>query len=323
MTVRSRRDFLAVSGSAAAMTAAALLVPRRAHAGAAGFANGIQLYTVNQALAKDARGTLQQLKAIGYSEVEAAGPAAQPGTGAGPVSMKDFRAMLDAAGLACPSAHLQLTEPDLSPQFADAHTLGAHYAVSSVLRKFDPAFMKAARASMNDPSVKAPPVPSVGMDGFKKMAAQMNDVGTKAKAAGLQYAYHNHNFEFEKMPEGSPGYEVLLKETDPALVKFEIDCGWMTVAGYSPVEYFKKYPGRFRMLHIKDFKPVAKPTTELMGSGRPLGADLGKGYIDYKPIFAAARGAGIEHVFAEQEAPFTQSQMESAKLDYAFLQKFA
>ncbi len=322
MAVSSRRDFV-VAGSAVAVSAASLLASRRAFAGPAGFANGIQLYTVNQALAKDAAGTLQQLKAIGYTEVEAAGQAAQPGAGTGPVSMKDFRAMLDAAGLACPSAHLQLTAPDLSAQFEDAHVLGAHYAVSSVLRKFDPAFMKAAMASMKDPSVKAPPVPSLGIDGFRKMAAQMNDVGAKARAAGLQYAYHNHNFEFEKMPDGSPGYDVLLKETDAALVKFEIDCGWMTVAGYSPVEYFNKYPGRFRMLHIKDFKPVAKPTTELMGSGRPVGVDLGKGYIDYKPIFAAARGAGIEHVFAEQEAPFTQSQMESAKLDYAFLQKFA
>jgi len=163
----------------------------------------------------------------------------------------------------------------------------------------------------------------LGLDGFKKTAEKMNEVGKKAKAAGLQYAYHNHNFEFEKMPDGSPGYDVLVKETDPELVKFEIDCGWMVVAGSDPVAYFQTYPGRFRMLHIKDFKPVPKPTIELVGPGRPQGADLGTGFVDYGPIFAAGKAAGIEHIFVEQETPFPVSQLDSAKVDYAYLQKFS
>jgi len=286
-------------------------------AGPMGLPSGIQLYTVGKPLAEDPAGTLKQLRAIGYTEVETAG--------LGKIAAKDFRAMLDGAGLKCPSAHLQFGGSDEEAQFADANTLGAHYAVSSILRTLDPEFMKAAKAAMasGGPMPKPPKMGPLGMDGFKKTAERMNEAGRKAKAAGLQYAYHNHNFEFEKMPDGSPGYDILVKETDPALVKFEIDCGWMTVAGGNPVEYFRKYPGRFRMLHIKDFKPVAKPTTDLMGDGRPTGTDLGKGFIDYKPIFAAGKAAGIEHIFAEQEAPFTVSQMESAKLDYAFLQKFS
>jgi len=221
--------------------------------------------------------------------------------------------MLDAAGLVCPSTHLQLSGDNLEEQFAVANALGAHYAVSSMLRTSSPSGAAPAHSATQ----------SLGLDGFKNMAAQMNDMGAKAKAAGLQYAYHNHNFEFEKMPDGNPGYDVLLKETDPALVKFEIDCGWMVVAGSDPVAYFHKYPGRFRMLHIKDFQPVPKPSISLRGPERPQGADLGKGFVDYTKIFASARAAGIEHIFVEQEAPFTVSQMDSAKVDYAFLQKFS
>ena len=86
------------------------------------------------------------------------------------------------------------------------------------------------------------------------MAAHMNDLGTQAKAAGLQYAYHNHNFEFERLPDGRFGYDLLLAETDSALVKFEIDCGWFTIGGADPIQYFTRHPGRFRMLHVKDLR---------------------------------------------------------------------
>ena len=309
----SRRGFLAMSGAAAA---AAVLPMRKAWASPMGLPVGIQLYTVGKPMNEDPAATLKQLYAIGYREVESAGMTK--------VSVKELRGMIDDAGLKCPSAHLQLTADDLGPAFEDAHTLGAHYAVSSVLRSFS----RATRpATAPEPAGGAPPKPPglepLGLDGFKKMAEHMNEVGKKAKAAGLQYAYHNHNFEFEKMPDGSPGYDVLVKESDPDLVKFEIDCGWMVVAGSDPVAYFRKYPGRFRMLHIKDFKPVPKPTIELMGPGRPQGADLGTGFIQYGPIFAAGKAAGIEHIFVEQETPFPVSQLDSAKVDYAYLQKFS
>jgi len=276
---------------------------------------GIQLYTVSKPLNDDPAGTLKQLYAIGYREVESAGMAK--------TTPKDLRKMIDDAGLKCPSAHLQLTKEDLGPAFEEAHAFGAQYAVSSVLREFDPAFMKAARAAMQSgKEIKPPAMPPLGVDGFKKTAAKMNEVGKKAKAAGLQYAYHNHNFEFEKMPDGSPGYDILLKETDPELVKFEVDCGWMKVAGYDPVAYMKNYPGRIRMLHIKDFRPQ-DPTTDLMGPGRPKGADLGTGFVDYAPIFTAGKAAGIEHIFDEQEQPFPVSQIESAKANFGFLEKFS
>ena len=310
----SRRRFIALTGSAGAGAAAASLLPRMAWANPMGLPIGIQLYTVGKPMQEDAPGTLKELHEIGYREVESAGLGKRPA--------KEFRSMLDDAGLSCPSAHLPLTGSDLDARFEEANTLGAHYAVSSVLRSFSPAFVKAATATGSGAPAKPPAMEPLGLDGFKKTAALMNEVGKKAHAAGLQYAYHNHNFEFEKMPDGSPGYDILVKETDPELVKFEIDCGWMVVAGSDPVAYFHQYPGRFRMLHIKDFKPTGKPTIELMGAGRPQGTDLGTGFVDYKPIFSAAGAAGIEHIFVEQEAPFAVSQIESAKIDYSFLKKF-
>jgi sugar phosphate isomerase/epimerase len=303
-----------------AVALAETLLPRMAKATPMGLPIGIQLYMVGKPLAADPAGTLKQLHAMGYREVET------PGFGKTPA--KEWRAMIDDAGLRCPSAHLQFTAmpwvkdaPAIKEQLASANLLGASYAVSSVLRSFSTEFMKAADAAMANGSAM-PTLGPLGLDGFKRLAETANEAGRKAKAAGLQYAYHNHNFEFEKMPDGSPGYDILLKETDPELVKFEVDCGWMKVAGGDPVAYFAKYPGRFRLLHIKDFKPVTKPTTDMVGADRPQGRDLGTGFVDYTPIFAAGKAAGIEHIFAEQEAPFAVSQMESAKVDIAYMQKF-
>jgi sugar phosphate isomerase/epimerase len=303
----SRRDFCLLAAAAAVLP--------KAWASPMGMPIGIQLYTVGKPYADDPAGTLKELKEIGYREMETS---ILPNLGS-----KKQRELFDAAGLTCPSVHLQLTGSNLDVAFEAAHTLGAHYAVSSVLREFGPEFMKAAKAALSGEKITFPELPPLGLDGFKKTAEKMNDVGRKAKAAGLQYAYHNHNFEFEKLPDGSPGYDLLLKETDPELVKFEVDCGWMEVAGSDPVHYFKAYPGRFRMLHIKDFKPVSKPTVDLTGAGRPQGTDLGTGFVDYKPIFAASKAAGIEHIFVEQETPFVVSQMESARVDFAYLAKFS
>ena len=311
MSSVSRRRFMALGGAAA--IAAAL--PRRMMATPMGLPVGIQLYTVSKPLNEDPAGTLKQLYATGYREVESAGMAK--------TTPQELRKMIDDAGLKCPSAHLQLTKPDLGPVFEEASIFGAHYAVSSVLRQFDPAFMKAAReAAAAGKPIPASTMPPLGVDGFKKTAEKMNAVGKQAKAAGLQYAYHNHNFEFEKMPDGSPGYDILVKETDPELVKFEIDCGWMTVAGYDPIQYMKNYPGRVKMLHIKDFQKMA-PTTDLMGPNRPKGADLGTGFVDYGPIFVAGKAAGIEHIFDEQEQPFPVSQIDSAKANFAYLEKYS
>jgi len=305
MRLHTRREFLAASRNLGLAVAATSLLPRALFGEAMGLPPGIQLYTVREDLPKDTPGTLKQLHEIGFSEVETAG--------FGKYSTKEFRQMLDDAGLKVPSAHLNLNAADLGPVFEDAHTLGAHFATSSSL-----ATGNLPRRPAGTPGPR-PAMSPLGLDGFKKLAEQMNGIGTKAKAAGLQYAYHNHNYEFEKMPDGSFGYDVLVNNTDHGLVAFEIDCGWMSVGGADPISYFKKYPGRFKMIHVKEFQPVTGPVTSLSGPARPKGTNLGEGFIDYKPIFAAGKKAGVQHAFSEQEDPFPVSQMASAKAAYTFL----
>ena len=298
MRSTSRREFLIAGG----MAAVAASLPRSGTASPMGRPIGIQLYTVGKPMQQDAPGTLKKLHEIGYREVETAG--------FGKYSAKEFRGLMDDAGLVCPSAHLPLVKGELGPLFEDAHTVGARYATSSML--------VSAR-----PDGSPQKLDTLGQDGFKQMAAHMNEIGAKAKQAGLKYAYHNHNFEFQSTGNGERGYDILLRETDPSVVWFEIDCGWMTVAGASPVAYMQKSPGRFRMLHIKDFQPVAQPTTDLSGAGRPQGTELGKGFIQYKAIFAEGRKAGIEHCFAEQEGPYTVPPLEAAEADYKYLASFS
>ena len=296
----SRRSFLALSAGFSAST----LLCREAWGNPLGLPIGIQLYAVREPLQTDPAGTMKALARIGYREVEAAGY--------GTYTAKDYRKFMDAAGLHCPSAHLGFKKGiDFGPLFDEAHTLGASFATSSSM--FPPA----------QPGKPAPFGAALGPDGFKYILDLMNDIGVKAKAAGLQYAYHNHSHEFELLPDGTPGYDYLLANTDHDLVKFEIDCGWMCAAGHDPAAYMNKYPGRFRMLHIKDFKPMSKSFTTASSGPRPTGTELGTGFIDYKAIFAAAKKAGIVHMFAEQESPFAVSPIESAKVDFAFLKSFS
>jgi sugar phosphate isomerase/epimerase len=302
----SRRDFLARSGAIAACATIPSLLQAQASETYL-FPAGIQLYAVRDPLASDAPGTLKALHSIGYREVETAG--------FGKYTAHEFRRLCDDAGLQVPSAHLPFQNAtDVPALLAQANELGAQFAVSSFLYDlFGP-----GNPLPTKPIDQLPPTPPIGLDGFKKMAAHMNDLGTQAKAAGLQYAYHNHNFEFERLPDGRFGYDVLLAETDHELVKFEVDCGWLIIGGADPTQYFTRYPGRYRMLHVKDFKTRIL-SANLFGPNRPTGVELGRGFIDYRPIIVAAKKAGLLHAFAEQEAPYTRSQLASAQVSYDYL----
>ncbi|WP_158820678.1 sugar phosphate isomerase/epimerase [Granulicella sp. S156] len=252
---------------------------------------GLQLYSVGDDLQKDVPGTLRQIRALGYERVETAGFAG--------LTAKAFRTQLDQARLVCPSTHLPVGNHELGPLFEDAHVVGARYVVSSAL------FSKSGDQTLDD---------------YRTMADRLNDLGRKAKAVGLQYAYHNHNFEFRKLDGDRIGYDVLLKHTDPELVAFELDCGWIVAAGFNPIEYFRHYPGRYRMLHVKDFVATTGPSTSLAKDERPQGVELGRGHIHYKPILLAAAEAGIHDYYVEQEPPFLDMPALAAiKVDYQYL----
>jgi sugar phosphate isomerase/epimerase len=295
----SRRTFLIRSGGLGAVAWASQWLPRSAYSNPMGRPIGIQLYAVNAKMQEDPAGTLKAIKEIGFGEVETAG--------FGKLSAKEFRKLIDDAGLVCPSGHLQFDIGNLGPTFDDAHALGAHYAVSGNLRpSLRPPLVNAARA--------------MTLDEAKRTAELCNKIGEKAKQAGLQYAYHNHDGELVDQGGGATGYDLLLHETDPELVKFEIDCGWMVLGGRNPADYFKKYPNRFPMIHVKDFLPSHDKTADAGKEPEHPGAELGHGMIDYKPIFAAAEKAGLQHYFAEQEGPFVRmSQLQAAQQAYAYL----
>lgn len=262
---------------------------------------GIQLYTVDKELKQDVEGTLKKVQAIGYREVETAGFAND--------SPKEFRVALQNAGLQCHSSHFfNFGSSDAGPLFEAANVLGVHYVVSSAMSQF----------------TSKPGGDAMGVADFKAMAAFCNQLGEKAKQAGLQFAYHNHNFEFKDLGDGTVGYDVLLENTDSGLVKLELDCGWMVAAGKNPVQYFHKYPDRYRMIHIKDFIKPAQPSTSLAAQDVPQGAVLGTGYIDYQPILGAAKAAGVEHFYVEQEPPFIgMTALEAAARDYAYVRPFS
>jgi sugar phosphate isomerase/epimerase len=300
----SRRTFLARS---AGLVIAANL-PRAVRSDPLGLPVGIQLWTVRESLQADPGGTLEQLRRIGYRTVESAGFAG--------LSAEDFRRRIDDAGLLVPSAHLDFRSGDWEAIFGDAHTLGAHYAVSSILRPGTGAVPAVGPSLQKVANV----LRAMTLDDAKQTAELANRIGERAKRAGLQYAYHNHFFEFVDQGNGAVAYDVLLRETDPTLVQFEIDCGWMRAAGHDPIAYFKQYPHRFPMIHVKDFLAVTGENAGGAAAALRVGTELGTGFIDYKPIFAAAKSQPLKYYFAEQEGPFTRmTQLEAAKVSYDYL----
>lgn len=263
---------------------------------------GIQLWSVRHEIDADPAGTLKAIASYGYRFVETAGTGGLPAA--------EFRKLLDDNGLVCVSAHQSFDPANLQRAFDDAKALGAKYTTSGLLRPgtgalpvagADAGFMATLRAMTSDDA--------------KSIAAFCNQIGEGAKAHGLTYAYHNHFFEFVELPGGMTGFDILLAETDPALVVFEQDCGWTAVAGKDPVALLTKHASRMPLLHIKDFLPLAAGQTS---AAMRRSTELGNGEIDYAPILAAA--AGVEQYFVEQEDPFTNlTPLEAARANYGTL----
>jgi sugar phosphate isomerase/epimerase len=261
--VSDRRTFLHQLGSAA-LAAGLPKVSIAATSRAARIERiGLQLYTVRHEMEKNVEGTLATVAAAGYREVEFAGYFGN--------SPADVRAMLDRHGLAAPAVHVGSVAPDQWRQAIDAaHVIGHHYVVIPWI----------------------PAEQRTGVDGYKKIAANFNRVAEEARAAGLQFAYHNHDFEFAPVGGQLP-YDVLLAETDPKLVQMEMDLYWITKGGQDPLAYFARWPGRFAAVHVKD---SAGPPEHRM-------VDVGAGTIDFKKIFAHRAQAGIQHYFVEHDEP--------------------
>jgi sugar phosphate isomerase/epimerase len=314
----SRRSFLAITGAAAAGLATGC------HAGAASTASaaaaspsaggpvradriGVQLYTVRDQMEKDFTGTLEQVAQIGFKEVEFAGYFNH--------SAADVKSLLDRLGLTAPSSHigLDVLQKDLAGQIQIAHTIGHEFITV-------PALMEAFAGK------------TIDADFWQRTAAEFNRIAKALQAEGVGFAYHNHSFEFVPLGDGRTGYDILLTQTDPSLVKFELDLLWATFAGQDPVEMFKRSPGRFPMWHVKDIHGVADARRAAAASGgnviQQMGAAMsrlaavGTGDIDFRRIFAQASTAGLKHFFVENDAaPNTPSSLGDIRTSYDNLKR--
>jgi sugar phosphate isomerase/epimerase len=267
---------------------------------------GIQLYTVREAMKSDFEGTIAKVAATGYKEVEFAG-LFDPKGGYFERSPKEVRAILDKNVLAAPSCHVgyDVVEKKWPEALDAAHTVGHSYIICPWI---------------DEKQRKEP-------DGWKRAADLFNKAGEASKKAGIQFGYHNHSFEFDPAESlgGKLPYDFLLAETDPKLVAMELDLCWISVAGKDPIAYFDKHPGRFPLVHVKDWiKDASSPTAYqgAMGQSVKFGgrmADVGQGSIDWKNLFAHSGNAGIKHYFVENDYP--KSAFDDIKLSYDYLNK--
>lgn len=288
MRVIDRRQFL--RSSALRLSAFAAIVPYPADllGNPLGLPIGLELYTVRGECQKDLEGTLKKVAAIGYKEVEVFDFYGK--------SASQFRRLLEESGLTAPSAHYKFVQVQSGweEHVEFARALGLKYMVNAILE----------------------PDQRKSLDDYKRAAELFNKAGEQCKKRGIQFAYHNHNFEFKTF-DGVVAYDELLRLTDPKLVQMEMDCYWVTRAGKDPVEYFKKHPGRFPLLHIKDRKPGYPPATD-QDKGRGPFTEVGRGSINWKRIFAAAPQGGVKHYYVEQDF-CDGSPLQSIWISYDYL----
>jgi sugar phosphate isomerase/epimerase len=265
VTNQNRRTFLATIGAAALGTMGLAGTACATNGNARGSRRinriGLQLYTVRDLMQADLPGTLAQVAAAGYKEVEFAGY-----FGRSPTEIRD---LLARNGLTSPSAHIGIEQMEQNFQKVadDAKVIGHKWVTVPYLQENQ-------------------------RNNWKGLAAQLNRLGAQAKANGLRLAYHNHDFEIRPV-NGVRPLDVLLDNTDPALVDSEMDLYWVTFGGGDPLDFFNRHPGRIKMVHVKD---SAGPPDNKM-------ADVGKGVINWRAIFAQSDKAGIQHYFVEHDQP--------------------
>ncbi len=257
-----RRRFLAMTTAALATAAVSpVLAGSLKKTGAKARVRGVQLYTVRALMEKSVPATLKALAGIGYEQVEFAGYFGE--------KPAELRKILAGEGLSAPAAHLQLDQlrGDLQQHLDAAVEVGHDYVVLPWI----------GESERNE-------------DSYKRLADDLNRWGEACRKAGLIMAYHNHEFEFSPAGDFVP-YHHLLDHTDPALVSFELDLFWVRKAGYDPLVYFKQYPGRFPLWHVKDMDTEGNMV------------DVGAGIIDFPQILAAAGQSGYRYGFVEHDQP--------------------
>jgi sugar phosphate isomerase/epimerase len=295
----TRRGLLAGALGMGALSA----LPGVAHADPLASDTGVQLWAVKAELDQDFDGTLRRLAQIGYRRVEAAGYHGR--------SAADFRASVTGAGLVCGGSLVSMTDLLKDPvgQVGQVRDIGAGWLVCSSPKASGAVTPAYPGENWIDQMRRA-----MTLDDWRRNAEWLNQMGERARAAGLKLAYHSNVFEFSRY-DHVVGFEELQRLTDPRLVWTELDVGWAVAAGRDPVTLMRRYPNRIRLLHIKDMKARPAP-------GKPsyVTVAVGSGVIDWRPVFAEGRRIGVEHCYVEQEPPYVEPILADLAKSYSYMQ---
>jgi sugar phosphate isomerase/epimerase len=284
MDLLNRRKF--ISKGVTGLAGASLLLPNllRAEGKSKELKSiGFQSWVVKDDIGKDFPGTLKKMGALGFNSLEMCSPPGYSKFGFGALqslSASKLKGIINNAGFTCVSCHYGFSElKDHAQERIDfAKELGLTQMVVS---------------SYGLPK-------DATLDDWKKAADETNKLGEVTQKSGLQLAYHNHNTEFEKS-DGKLIYDELLNQLDPSLVKMQFQV-WVVSIGYKAADYFKKYPGRFISAHLYDWS----------GKGEEM-VPLGKGVVDWKEFFAAAKTGGVKNYFAEMDVPYLKESAQFLK----------
>jgi len=265
----NRRNFL---GQSALVTAGIMVMPKLMFA-KTNQKYGLQLFSLREQLPKDVKGVIGKVAEAGYKQVETFGYSKENGFWG--LSAAEFKKLLRSNGLTTPSGHYGM---DAFFKSGEINTIDDAIEAAKILEQdyvTIPYISPNLRQNAND---------------IKSLVNWVNVAAKRVQNAGLKLSYHNHNFEFEPV-EGQMLMEVLLKNTDPDLVDFEMDVYWVIRAGQDPVQWLENYPGRFKLIHAKDMDKA----------DQKLNTEVGSGSIDFKKIFKAARSEGVKYYIVEQE----------------------
>ncbi|MEA5141099.1 TIM barrel protein [Arcicella rigui] len=312
----NRRDFLKTIGvaSAGAMLAQSDLFAKQLMAKPKQI--GLQLYTLREELAKDAKGTISKVAQIGFNHVET---------------------FFNYSGDASKDLFWGMKPAELKQVFADNNlkSYSGHYQLNDYLTpnngKDDALKTQIDIVATLGQKYLIVPVPPFGLidkmtiDDYKFMAEQFNKAGELAHKSGVQLGYHNHFWEFKHLQGEKSGLDVLLEETQKDLLSFELDLFWTVKAGKDPVELFKKHPKRFVMWHVKDidkqFAKAVYPAAAQQGIFTTLRevkfTEVGTGAVNFKEIFNHTQD--LQNIFVEQDQIYRDDKFESVKMSYDYI----
>jgi sugar phosphate isomerase/epimerase len=276
--MQNRREFFKISAAGAlGLTALGSLALKSGEVNRKSFGAGLQLYTIRDAMTADALGTLKKVSDLGYKNLELASYSNGKFYGFAP---KEFKKIVSDMGMEAVSSHSAVESKgitiDSAKIMADAHAqLGVKYCIQPWIEPVDRTIEK-----------------------YKTMIGEWNKVGKIMKEVGIQFGYHNHNFEFANINGVVPYFDVFLPEMDKDLITMELDLFWASKAGQDPVAMFNKYPGRFQLLHFKDMKTKQAPFFEVIKDDITC---VGCGVIDFKTILKSKQVAGVKYIFVEDD----------------------